>query len=463
MAKRKGSSPSFKRSPASGSRSRSKAAKEGSKAETSERGVDEKFQQLREEFRPLAEKRAKLEEQEREEEQNLEVQRRKLEEQRRKLEEQRRKLEEKLQPLKREVEQLQQNWLPKRNILMGVCNARQAENTLRLDKLPKEVWDKILDELEENDLFPLALSCRYFRQKQKEMVERTRQSGKRRRALKTNLDRTLHNRQPVSVEYLRFCTKEKVHWIDEYSRDEGIGNLAAFYGYLPLVQEILVDGECDGQEFTHNAGESSLSQSLLLLVSASDFFLPFSLSRILFSTARGGQLETLKWLITEGPDQVPQKHWLRSGHFAYACESGNFALLKWLRSEPFPCHMEASACERAAACGQLEVLKWLRSEGCPWDDQACTEAALSGHLETLKWLRSEGCPWYAGACQGAVVNGHLEILKWLRSEGCPWDEWTCTSAAKAWELDVLKWAIENGCPCVDTLDTRPALEELGLF
>ena len=286
MANRKGSSPSFKRSPASGSRSRSKAAKEGSKAETSERGVDEKFQQLREEFRPLAEKRAKIWEQECRVEQNLDEQRicsslPKPEKQRRKLEKQRRKLEEQLRLLRREVEQLQQKWLPKRNILMGVCNARQAENTLRLDKLPKEVWDKILDELEENDLFPLALSCRYFRQKQKEMVERTRQSGKRRRALKTNLDRTLHNRQPVSVEYLRFCTKEKVHWIDEYSRDEGIGNLAAFYGYLPLVQEILVDGECDGQEFTHNAGESSLSQSLLLLVSASDFFLPFSLSPFL--------------------------------------------------------------------------------------------------------------------------------------------------------------------------------------
>ena len=279
MAKRKGS-------PASGSRSRSKAAKEGSKAETSERGVDEKFQQLREEFRPLAEKHAKIWEQECQVDQNLDEQRicsslPKPEKQRRKLEEQRRKLEEKLQPLKREVEQLQQNWLPKRNILMGVCNARQAENTLRLDKLPKEVWDKILDELEENDLFPLALSCRYFRQKQKEMVERTRQSGKRRRALKTNLDRTLHNRQPVSVEYLRFCTKEKVPWIKSFVRNDGIGNLAAFYGYLPLVQEIRADRECDGQEFTHNAGESSLSQSLLLLVSASDFFLPFSLSPFL--------------------------------------------------------------------------------------------------------------------------------------------------------------------------------------
>ena len=56
---------------------------------------------------------------------------------------------------------------------------REVESTQRLDKLPKEVWEKILDELDENDLFPLALSCRYFRQKQKELVARTRQSEPR--------------------------------------------------------------------------------------------------------------------------------------------------------------------------------------------------------------------------------------------------------------------------------------------
>ena len=70
-------------------------------------------------------------------------------------------------------------------------DAREVESTQRLDKLPQEVWGKILDHLEENDLFPLALSCRYFRQKQKELVARTRQSGKPPLALRTNLKRKL--------------------------------------------------------------------------------------------------------------------------------------------------------------------------------------------------------------------------------------------------------------------------------
>ena len=51
-------------------------------------------------------------------------------------------------------------------------DAMEAENAQRLDKLPPEVWRKILAKLEDNDLFPLALSCRYFRQKQKELMER---------------------------------------------------------------------------------------------------------------------------------------------------------------------------------------------------------------------------------------------------------------------------------------------------
>ena len=90
---------------------------------------------------------------------------------------------------------------------------REVESTQRLDKLPKEVWEKILDELDENDLFPLALSCRYFRQKQKELVARTRQSGpengKPCLALKTDLKRKLDDGQPASVKYLQFCRKEK--------------------------------------------------------------------------------------------------------------------------------------------------------------------------------------------------------------------------------------------------------------
>jgi len=146
-------------------------------------------------------------------------------------------------------------------------DAREAENAQRLDKLLPDVWEKILDELEENDLFPLALSCRYFRQKQKELVARTRESGpesgKPRPALKTNLNRKLEKRQPASAEYLRFCYKEKGSRHDGRKNAKWIMCLAAFHGHLPLLQELQAHME-DPYWVTVEAGESSSSQSLLL-------------------------------------------------------------------------------------------------------------------------------------------------------------------------------------------------------
>ena len=122
--------------------------------------------------------------------------------------------------------------------------AEEVENSKRLDKLPQEVMDKILGHLDENDLFPLALSCKYFRQKQKELVARTRQSGKPCLALQTAL--RWQKGKPVSADYLRFCSKEKVSWEVRDKKARCIRRLAAFYGHLPLLQELL------GPSWTNN-------------------------------------------------------------------------------------------------------------------------------------------------------------------------------------------------------------------
>ena len=160
-------------------------------------------------------------------------------------------------------------------------DATEAENARRLDKLPQEVWEKILDDIDENDLFPLALSCRYFRQKQKELVEGTGQSGpgseKPRLALKTSLQRKFEKLEglPASAEYLRFCYKEKDIAPYNYHR---IVCIMAFHGYLPLLQELQDEYELLGSQHLCRWGVSS--QSLLLLfVPASDFILAFSSSQ----------------------------------------------------------------------------------------------------------------------------------------------------------------------------------------
>ena len=187
----------------------------------------------------------------------------------RKLEELKRELDEHVSPLRRELEQMQENLFPKRQRLEDLCDAREVQNThCLLDKLPQEVWEKILGNLDENDLFPLALSCRYFRQKQKELVERVRQSGPRsgapRFALRTNLRKTYEKDEPASAEYVRFCSKEKLSSDDGWKKAMYISYLAAFHGDLPLLQELLADSQTD-PKIIRLAGKSSSSQSLLLL------------------------------------------------------------------------------------------------------------------------------------------------------------------------------------------------------
>ena len=153
-------------------------------------------------------------------------------------------------------------------------DAREAENARRLDKLPPEMWEKILYELDENDLFPLALSCRYFRQKQKELVARTRQSGpeseKPRLTLTTTLCWKPEKGQPSTAEYIKFCMEEK-EFLDPECRYY-LKFLAAYHGHLPLLQEPLADWRPIRAEVITSAGESSLSQSRLLVLSASDLF-----------------------------------------------------------------------------------------------------------------------------------------------------------------------------------------------
>ena len=179
-------------------------------------------------------------------------------------------VEELLRPLIRKEEQLKQSLHKKKRRIEEVKNAR------RLDKLPLEVWDRILDELESEDLFPLALSCRYFRQKQKELVARTRQSvpvsGKSRLALKTTLHHWPVKDQPASADYLQFCYKEIVSRDYVCYRDKRIRRMTAYRGHLPLLQELHKPFDELESGIVESAGESSSSQSRLLLSFASDFF-----------------------------------------------------------------------------------------------------------------------------------------------------------------------------------------------
>ena len=272
MTKRKGPSILV---PYSGPRTRSKAAEGIGEANNSvERDVGEdECGKLRCEVRALEGKRAEHSEIR----SQLEDRKRKLEEQKRKLEERELKLGEQLPPLRCELEQVQRNWLPKSIRLKDLCNEREVENAQRLVKLPQEVWRRILAEIENDDLFPLALSCRYFRQKQKELVARARQNKAPPPTLKTTLKanfapelvRKHRETLPASAEYLKFCMKEE-EFVDAERRRYLI-HLAAFHGHLPLLQELLRPLNTLDREITRAAGESSSSSSSSLFLLLTSF------------------------------------------------------------------------------------------------------------------------------------------------------------------------------------------------
>ena len=227
--------------PSTCSRSSTSAPQRESEAKASEGDVEDECDQLRRETRELREKLAQHSKQLR-----------------------KRKLEGFDSPLRREAKQIQENLLAKTNRLKDRCNELEVESTRRLE-LPQEVWEKITDELDENDLFPLALSCRFFRQKQKELVAQTRKhgpgSGAPRLVLRTNLRRKPEKGQPASAAYVRFCSEEKVPSEVVPQRAKWIRRLAAFHGHLPLLQKLIKPFHKLQPEIiataAHDAGESS--------------------------------------------------------------------------------------------------------------------------------------------------------------------------------------------------------------
>ena len=60
--------------------------------------------------------------------------------------------------------------------LVTLCADFKAKNEERLRRLPPELWEKIIvdESVEQNDLFALAMTCRFFREKQKDFGKKVK-------------------------------------------------------------------------------------------------------------------------------------------------------------------------------------------------------------------------------------------------------------------------------------------------
>ncbi|WZN65501.1 putative ankyrin repeat protein [Chloropicon roscoffensis] len=367
--------------------------------------------------------------------------------------------------------------------LPSVCADLEAENRDELmGKLPPELWEKILDEnLHQNDLLALAMTCRFFRDTTKDLG----------RKLVTNLnpDRLLKLRKSGritshSMGWFRWvCDSMEIRPGLEWSWERLKGvvyeghllNYAAFQGSVEILRWLV---EEKGWELNKHTGEwAGRGGSVKILehlrgrgykfdvmacdgaamgghLEALKFFggldPPCSVDvwSCADAAAKGGQLEVLKFLRAQDPP-CPWNYRICS----WAAQGGHLDVLEWARSEDPPCPWDEMTCQEAAKGGHLEVLTFLRAQNppCPWSEMTCSCAAEGGCLKALKVLRGldPPCPWGWGTCAYAAKAGHLEILKFARGQDppCPWDEWTCTYAAREGRLQILKFARGQDPPC----------------
>ena len=327
--------------------------------------------------------------------------------------------------------------------LLTLCKRLEAKNEKLLGRLPPELWQKIdlqiLDEnLDQNDLVTLAMTCRFFREKQmtEEIVD-TKLNYDRLVDLQKSgkvVSRTLGWFQWVcdTMEILPGC-KQQPAWPDKRTKDtvyEGdLVNYAVTQGSVEILEWLMEEKGWELNEETDMwAGAGGSVEILEYLV---DRGYKFDKPACTWPVA-GGHLEALKFL--RGLD--PPCPW---GYcptiYMEAARRGHLELLKLLRALNPPVLLNAWPCSAAAREGHLDVLKWLRAQDppFPWDEETCAAAACGGQLNVLKWLRAQDppCPWDEKTCRMAAQDGHLEILKWARSQDppCPWSRSECKFTA----------------------------------
>ena len=190
----------------------------------------------------------------------------------------------------------------------------EAENRNELlRKLPEELWSKIVDEnVQQNDVVALAMTCRFFREKQEDL-------GKK---VETNLD-------PWRLVELRKSGKVESHSLD-------------WFRWVCDTFEILPGFESSWRARVEGA------------VHEGD---------LMNYAALQGNVEILRWLLEEKKWDMNWKLGER------AAMGGSVEVLKYLRNHPqksyHPFEQTPFACEGAARGGRLEALKFLRAHDPP--------------------------------------------------------------------------------------------------
>ena len=292
--------------------------------------------------------------------------------------------------------------IEKTKLLLAISVGRRTTraNNERLDELPQEIWEKVFDKLGEHDLFPLALSCRYFRQKQKDLV--ARKSELRMRTV-FKMNQGSRSNRSLSSDYIRFAYASALN--------------------TPLADLQGASAERD-----------------MALQDAQIFFMWIAKSR--------GDYDLIKAL--GWSEMNPELNTLLVDVWSQgAALRNNLDLLKFLHENRLTRRSWGASCTaKAASRGRLEILEYAKEKGIPlWEPEEldrwdpCAYAAFGGKLKVLQWLRSNGCPWNSRTCENAARLGRFKTLCWALENGCPWDVEECYRTA---DHEIKEWIDSTG-------------------
>jgi hypothetical protein len=161
-------------------------------------------------------------------------------------------------------------------------------------------------------------------------------------------------------------------------------------------------------------------------------------SEISFAAALGGQFKLLKWFREKGCPEHHKKTMLRTG-----IAGGNLEIMKWLlseTSESAPEYFYPDFISLAASYGRFEFVEFLFERGYPIDyDKILEEAA--NHVEISLECQILDIPQLNFDCRRK-----LKIFKYLRSRGCSWSKKVSRRVSYFVDLSLLKWCVKHGCP-----------------
>ena len=226
----------------------------------------------------------------------------------------------------------------------ALWSADEKVNTLRMAELPRDIWQKIVDEyLHPNDMFAFAMTCKFFRDTTKDLGKKMETNLKARRLLELRKSGKMASH---SLDWFGYA------WGYRAVSEGNLVNYAAFQGSAEVLRWLMEEKDWELNEDTGWwAGMGGSVEVLEHLLERGYEFDMMACS----GAARGGCLEALKFL--RGLD--PPCPW-NKGTCAYAVQGGHLDVLKWARSQDPPCPWERDDCrERARRYGHLHIVRWI--------------------------------------------------------------------------------------------------------